>query len=131
MNKSVSKIPCTINNFFKYWLLFTAPIHRLPAKDLEILSYILKKRYELSKIVVDDAKVDTFLFSTEIRDEIIEEHGITKNSLQVTLSHLRKAGILESGDKINKRLIPNLSKDSNRFDLMLLFDIQEDVTKKD
>jgi hypothetical protein len=130
MDKSVSKIPCTIDTFFHYWLDFLAPIHKLPKKDSEILAYILKKRYELSKIVTDDSQIDKFLFSTDVRDEIIEENGITKNSLQVALTHLRKTGILEIGDKVHKKFIPNLSKDSTRFDLMLLFEIQEDVTKK-
>lgn len=130
MNKSVSKIPCSIDVFFKYWLMFTAPLHKLAAKDLEILSYILKKRYELSKIIVDDSKIDKFLLSTEIRDEIIEENNITKNSFQVTLSRLRKFGVLEANDTINKRFIPNLSHDADRFDLMILFEIKDNVKKE-
>lgn len=129
MNKSVTKIPCNLTSFFMYWLMFTSPMHKMSTKDMEILSYILKKRYELSKIVVDDSKIDTFLFSREIRDEIVEEHGITKNSLQVALSHFRKIGVLLENDQLNKRFIPNLSPGANRFDLMILFDIQ-DVEKK-
>src|SRR5690554_6319586 len=109
MNKSVTKIPCNLTSFFMYWLMFTSPMHKMSTKDMEILSYILKKRYELSKIVVDDSKIDTFLFSREIRDEIVEEHGITKNSLQVALSHFRKIGVLLENDQLNKRFIPNLS----------------------
>lgn len=110
--------------------MFTAPLHKLAAKDLEILSYILKKRYELSKIIVDDSKIDKFLLSTEIRDEIIEENNITKNSFQVTLSRLRKFGVLETNDIINKRFIPNLSHDADRFDLMILFEIKDNVKKE-
>lgn len=123
MNNSVTKIPCNLSVFFKYWLLFTAPLHKLPYKDMEVLSYVLKKRYELSKIIIDDSKVDTFLFSREIRDEIVEENGITKNTLQVALSHLRKAGVILDNDQINKKFIPNLDNNANRFDLMILFDI--------
>lgn len=131
MNKSVTKIPCSLNAFFKYWLLFTYPLHRLPEKDMEVLSYVLKKRYELSKIIVDDSKVDTFLFSREIREEIVEENGITKNVLQVALSHLRKAGVIMERDQINKKFIPNISPNTNRFDLMILFDIQDNAKKEE
>ena len=129
MNKSVSKIPCNLKTFFKYWLLFTAPLHKLPLRDLEILSYILSKRYELSKIISDDSKIDKFLFSTEIREEIIEENGITKNSFQVSLSRLRKYNVLEENGSINKRFIPNLARDANRFDLMILFEIHGNDAK--
>lgn len=130
MNKSVTKIPCNLNVFFKYWLLFTSPLHRLPTKDMEIFSYVLKKRYELSKIIIDDSKIDTFLFSREIREEIIEENNITKNTLQVTLSHLRKAGVIQPNEQINKKFIPNLAQNAERFDLMILFDLHDNAKKK-
>lgn len=132
MNKSVTKIPCSLKDFFKYWMMFTAPMHKLPPKDMEILSFILLKRYELSKIIVNDDKIDTFLFSRDIRDEIIAENNITKNTFQVALTNLRKAGVLLPGDKIYKKFIPPLSEDSYRFDLIMIFDIKrDDVTSKD
>lgn len=124
MNKSVTKIPCTREQFFKYWLLFIQPLHKLPTREIEILACILNKRYELSQYITDDSQIDKFLLSTEIRDEIIQENGFSKNTLQVTLSNLRKAGILLEDGSLNKRLVPDLSKGSNRFDLMILFDIQ-------
>ena len=127
MDKSVTKIPCDLKTFFRYWLLFLQPLHNLPPKEIEVLSYILKKRYELSKFIVDDSKIDTFLFSKDIREEIISENNITKNTLQVSLTNLRKAAILLEGDKIHKRFIPPLTKDSTRFDLMLLFEITDNA----
>ena len=131
MNKSISKIPCTLDNFFKYWLMFTAPMHKLPPKDLERLSYILKKRYELGRFIVDDSQIDKFLFSTEIREEIIEESGTTKNIFQVTLSRLRKRGVITDKGDLNKRFIPDLAKGTDRFDLMILFDIKDNVNEED
>jgi hypothetical protein len=76
MNQSITRIPCSITKFFKYWLLFTAPLHKLQNKEIDVLSIILKKRYELSKIITDQSTIDSFLFSRDIRDQILKEAKI-------------------------------------------------------
>ena len=131
MNKSVTKIPCTVDQFFKYWLLFIHPLHKLPAREIDILALILSKRHELSKYIIDEAQIDKFLFSTEIRSEIINSNDISKNTFQVTLSALRKAGVILEDNTLNKRFVPDLSKDSPRFDLMILFDIQDNNAEQE
>lgn len=126
MNSTVSKIPCSLSKFFKFWLQFTAPMHKLQNKDIEILAAILKKRYELCKIITDDNVIDSYLFSKEIREQIIEETGESKSNFQVALSKMRKKGIIINSNQLNKKFIPPLSKDSKRFDLMFLFEIKND-----
>ena len=125
MNSSITQIPCTLDKFFKYWLQFTAPLHKLQNKDIEVLSFILKKRYELSKVITDDNVIDSYLLSREIRDQMLEESGETRSNFQVTLSKLRKQGVISPDGKINKRFIPNLDNDSLRFELMIIFDIKD------
>lgn len=127
MNSSITEIPCTLNKFFKYWLQFTAPLHKLQNKDIEVLSYILKKRYELSKIIIDDSVVDSYLFSKEIRDQILEESGESRSNFQVTLSKLRKRNVISPDGKINKRFIPDLVETNTelRFELMVAFNIND------
>ncbi len=66
MSSTVTKIPCSLSKFFIYWLQFTAPIHKLHNKDIKILAAILKKRYELSKVITDDSVIDSYLFSREM-----------------------------------------------------------------
>lgn len=128
MNSFVSKIPpCSLTRFFQYWLQFTAPFHKLQNKELEILAVILKKRFELAQMITDDDMVDSFLFSTEVRDQIIAEANESKANFQVVLSKLRKKNIILEGGKINKKFIPNLDKNSSRFDLMVIFDITHDT----
>lgn len=127
MNSSVTKIPCTLHRFFKYWLQFTAPLHKLQNKDINVLAYILSKRYELSKVITDDDVIDSYLFSKEVREQILEESGESKANFSVTLSKLRKQNVILQDNKLNKKFIPNLSKDSSKFDLMIIFDIKNDI----
>ena len=127
MNSSVTKIPCTLQSFFYYWLQFTAPLHKLQKKEMKILATILHKRYELTKVITDDGLVDSFLFSKETRDQMLEESGESRNNFQVVLSNFRKQGIVLPGNKLNKKFIPNITRNSNRFDFMIIFDIEQDA----
>lgn len=127
MNSSVTKIPCKLTRFFKYWLQFTAPLHKLTEKDMNILSHLLIKRYELSKVITDDDVIDSYLFSRDIKTQIIEESGETRTNFSVTLSRLRKQNVILPGNKINKKFIPHISKNVDKFDLILIFDIQDDT----
>lgn len=126
-DSSVTKIPCTIDKFFNYWLSFLAPLHKLSKRDIDIFAVILKKRYELSRVIVDDTTIDSYLFTREIKNQIIEELNIPSANFNVTLSKLRSYNIIikeNKVDKINKKFIPNLSPSSNRFDLLFLFNIE-------
>lgn len=127
MNSSVTKIPCNLDKFFKYWLQFTAPLHKLQNKEIKVLSFILKKRYELSYIIADDEVIDSFLFSTEVRDQIVLESGESKTNFSVILSKLRSKEVILENNKINKKFIPNIGRGSNKFDLMIIFDITNDT----
>ena len=121
MNSSVTKIPCNLDKFFKYWLQFTAPLHKLQNKEIKVLSFILKKRYELSYIIADDEVIDSFLFSTEVRDQIVLESGESKTNFSVILSKLRSKEVILEDNKINKKFIPNIDDDFNEFKLTFHF----------
>ena len=127
MNSSVTKIPCTLNRFFKYWLQFTAPLHKLTEKDMHVLSHLLMKRYELSKVITDDDVIDSYLFSKDVRSQVVEECRETPINFAGTLSRLRKQNVILPDNKLNKKFIPNLSKGSNKFDIMIIFDIKDDT----
>jgi hypothetical protein len=94
-----------------------------------ILAAILAKRHELSKVIADDSMIDKFLFSREVREQIMIENNIKRYSFQQTLSELRKVNILIE-DKLNKKIIPSLDKKGNRFDLMIIFNIEEDDNQR-
>jgi hypothetical protein len=128
VNCSITKIPCSLTKFFKYWLQFTVPLHKLLPKDIEILACILKKRYELSLIITEEHTIDMFLFTKEVKEQILKELGMEQgNGYNQTLSKFRKLGIIMEGNKLNKRFIPNISRDGSKFNLMIVFDINNDL----
>lgn len=127
-NSSVTKLPpCDLLRFFKYWLQFTEPLHKLPPKEIEVLANILLKRYELSKIIVDEAFLDRFVLSHESRKEISESMGITIKHFRVVLSNLGKKGAITSEGRINPRFIPRIKPDSKEFHLMFRFEIDDTI----
>ena len=89
-------------DFFKTWVEFLKPIHKLTKKEMLVLAAFLKKRYELSKDI-SERKLDDILMSVETKREIREQCGISRKHIQVIMSKFRKNGVL-----VNERLYPNL-----------------------
>lgn len=124
-NQSVTPIPCSLEEFFHYWLVFTKPFHKLGTREIEILSMFLLKRFELSKIIKEDSLVDKYLFSSDVREEIRSKTEFNKNHFHLILTNLRKSGILSSDNIINKRFIPDISEDITSFNLLYQFTIEK------
>ena len=126
MNKkanNVIRIPTSVDKFFKYWILFTRPLHNLTEKEMEVTACILKYRYNLSKVIIDNDVLDVMLFGEDTRNKIKAECGISSAFFQVILGKLRKVNIIKD-NKINPRFIPNF-KSNEDFKLLLYFDVDE------
>ena len=92
---SFTKLPTTIDDFFHYWVLFTRPFHNLRNKEMITLAALLKKRYELSEMIKDDALLDMNLLADIHKKAIAEEIGMSSNGVECMLSKLRKTGIIK------------------------------------
>ena len=126
MNKkanNVIRIPTSVDKFFKYWILFTRPLHNLTEKEMEVTACILKYRYNLSKVIIDENVLDVMLFGEDTRNKIKAECDISSAFFQVILGKLRKVNIIKD-NKINPRFIHNFKKVED-FKLLLYFDIDE------
>ena len=111
--------------------MFTGPLHKLTPKEVEVLAAILKKRYELSLVISDDDVIDTFLFSRESKKEIINDLGMKDGVMfSVTLASFRAKGVLSETNKLNKKYIPDMSRGTNRFDFIVVFDIKDNNVEK-
>lgn len=125
-NKSVTIIPCKIKDFFKYWVEFTKPFHKLKDKECRLLSVLLCKRYELSKLITDDSLIDNYLFSTEVRNELMKELNASSTQFNVSLTLMRQAGILSKENILHKRYIPYINlTGNNNYNLLYQFQIEE------
>jgi hypothetical protein len=74
---NVVKINTTLDNLFKYWLLFLKPLHNLTNGEILITSALLKYRMLLSKSIVDENLLDEVLFSMETKKKIIKDYGLS------------------------------------------------------
>lgn len=111
------------DDFFKYWFIFLRPLHHLTDKEIEVMASFAKHRYELSKVIKDEELLDMVLMSAEIKRKIREDCNITLAYFLVIMSKLKKNKAIVN-NKINPKLIPNLSEDSNSLQLLVLFPIK-------
>jgi hypothetical protein len=103
-----------------------SPIHKLPERDIRIFAAILKKRYDMLNMMQGEDFADKYLLCTKNREDIIKEYNISDNIFRNCLCRLRKVGILDEHDIINKKYIPNISDDKSDFHQVYInFSIQE------
>ena len=117
-------IPTTLDDFFRYWVEFLKPLHRLTDREIDVATAFLKKRYELSKSILDPNMLDKFLRSEDTKAEIREECNVSSAHFQVIMGKLRKSKIIVNGN-INPRFIPNIKEEDGIIQLLLLFQIQK------
>lgn len=124
-NTTAVGVPTQLNlQFFKYWVEFLRPLHKINPRDVEVMAMLLYKRYQLSKVITDERVLDTTLMSSKMRKEIREELGLNPNYFQVILQHLRsKKAIL--GDKINPKFVPKLDDTQGDYKLIVQFIFNE------
>jgi hypothetical protein len=126
-NTNIVRIPssltATTRNFFRLWLEMIKPMHRLASKEIEVLAFLLMKRLELSKSIINGEILDRVLLSVETKREVQEGLNISKGHLQVILSKFHKNNIIKNGI-INKKYIPNVEYDSKNYKLILLFEFE-------
>lgn len=122
---SVVRIPTSINGgFFRYWFDFLHPIHSLTNRETEVIACLARHRYELSKVIKDDAILDRETMGDSVRKEVIEELKITPSFYQQILGKLKKNNIIVN-NVINPRFLPELSENSNEFRLLLKFELED------
>lgn len=108
-------------SFFKWWCVFQRPIINLTDREIDVVSELLRQRWELSKVISDPAVLDTMVMSDNTKRKVMESCGITQQHLYVILSNLRKSKVIVN-NTINPRLVPNMRQDDNGcFQLLILF----------
>lgn len=123
---NVIGIPATLNKFFRLWVEFLEPLHHLTEREIDIITAFLRKRYELSKDILDPVKLDKYLMSEDTKAEIRDECGVSPAHFQVIMGKLRKSGIIVNGN-IHPKFIPNI-KGTKDFQLLLYFKIEDEVS---
>ena len=67
------------------------------------------------------------LMNEETKAEIRDECGVSPAHFQVIMGRLRKSGIIVNGN-IHPKFIPNIVENNNTFQLLLYFQIKDEVS---
>lgn len=110
-------------DFFMAWVEFLKPVHKLTKREMCVLAAFLKKRYELSKAISDNALLDSILMSVETKREIREHCGISRKHIQVIMNKFRKNGVLVN-NKFYSNLIPHITEEG--VGLMIYFNFKNE-----
>ena len=122
---NVIRIPCNLDSFFRYWLAFLSPFHSLTSREIDIASALLAKRYVLSKSILDAEILDKTVMSRESQQEIREQFGISRPYYQLVKNQLKEKGFIVD-NHINRRLIPNIKEENGVFQLLLVFEYNDE-----
>ena len=120
---NVIRIPTSIStSFFRFWFEFLRPFHNLTDREMQVASSLLKRRYELSKVIQDEVILDKVVMSEDTKKVVREEGNISLPHFQVIMGKLRKNKVILDG-RINPRFIPNLTEEQGSFRLLLNFEL--------
>ena len=108
--------------FFRIWLEFLRPFHKLTDRETDVMASFLKQRFELSKVVSDQEVLDRLTMSEDTKKKVREECNISQAHFQVIMTKLKKTKMIDNNN-INPRFIPRVDKDSEGFQLLLVFDL--------
>lgn len=121
-NSKGINIPCTKDNFYRLYLTFLCPLHKLTSKSIEVAAELLKERKRLSKVIKDPVILYKNLFGPETKTLITQRCDITSSNYYVVIGKLKKAGFILN-DSINPRFIPDYSCEDNNYHLHIMFNI--------
>lgn len=109
--------------FFRIWLEFLRPFHKLTERETDVMAAFLKQRFELSKVVSDQEVLNKLTMSEDIKKKVRDDCNISQAHFQVIMTKLKKSKMIDNG-KINPRFIPRVEQDARGFQLLLAFELE-------
>jgi hypothetical protein len=107
-----------MEEFYRNWVDILTPIHKLTARNRQILLAFLTLRYELAQNITSETLLDEILMNEDSKAKIKERCGLQGNYLQVAMFNLAKQNVLIktlSNDtrkkykyRINPRVLPDM-----------------------
>lgn len=120
----VARVPTSLDGkFFRRWFEFLKPYHNLTDREIDVISSLVKHRYELGKVISDEDILNKVTLGDDTKRKVMEECSITPSHFQGILGKLRKSKIIIDG-KINGNFIPQIKEGADTFKLMILFEFQ-------
>lgn len=119
-------IKTTEKNFFKHWMNFTKPLHKLNNQEVNIVSLLLYYYFQFKKETNNDDIAWKLTFDYDTKAKIKEELELsTDQGMRNILTTLRKKKVIID-NKISPSFIPTIDlKKSKSFSLIFKFEIND------
>lgn len=118
---NVFLVPCTENSFYRSWIEFLTPYHKLTAREKDVAARLLMQYFRFRDNVPDDDVLRELMWSKKSRTDIMASLGMSQAHLQMILAKLKTSGFLKDGS-INPRFLPHKVQGESRFMLQVVFD---------
>ena len=114
-------IPCTENSFYRAWMEFLTPYHKLTAREKDVAARILQQYFMFKENVPDPEVLKDLLWSKKSRKDIMDSLKMSRAHFQMVLAELKSSGFLNDGN-IEPRYIPHKIPGESRFLMQACFD---------
>ena len=118
---NIFNVKCTEDSFFRTWVEFLAPYHKLTAREREVMARIILQYFKLKERVQDPILLNEMLWTNSSRKDMRESLNMSQAHFQMILAKLRSSQVLIENDNINPRYLPHLGEDP-RLLLLVVFD---------
>lgn len=114
-------VSCTENSFYRAWMEFLTPYHKLTSREKDVAARILQQYFRFRGNVDDADVIHDLIWSKKSRCDMMESLKISRPHFQMVLAKLESTGFLHDGN-IEPRFIPHMTFDGSRFLLQVCFD---------
>lgn len=111
---------CTDDSFYRLWIEFLAPFHKLASRERDVAARIIAQYFKLRDNIPDPVVLKEVMWSNTSKRDMRESLGMSPAHFQMILAKLKSSGILVNGD-INPKYIPHIGSEP-RFMLSIVFD---------
>ncbi len=115
-------LKCTEDSFYRMWVEFLTPFHKLTAREKDVAARILMQYFRFKDSVPDHEVLKELLWSRNSRKDIMESLKMSQAHFQMVIAKLKGAGFLLPDGDIEKRYIPHKTMDDSRFMLQIVYD---------
>lgn len=119
---NVILLKCTEDSFYRTWIEFLTPFHKLTAREKDVAARILMQYFKFKDNVPDPDVLRDLLWSSRSRKDIMTSLKMSQAHFQMVLAKLRSSKFLMEDDEINPRYIPHKYMTEPRFMLQVVFD---------
>ena len=117
---NVIYLKCTDASFYRMWIEFLAPFHKLTSREREVAARIIAQYFKLKDSIPDPEMLKEVMWSHTSRKDMRESLKMSQAHFQMILAKLRTSGVIVDGD-INPKYIPHTTEEP-RFMLSIVFD---------